>query len=145
MKYATAYDEKAMARAAGIALPISMKKTVEVCSFVRGKDVAKAIRLLDMVQDEQVAIPFRKYNHGGTGHKPGSVGPGKYPKNVCTQVVKLLKQAQANAKVKGLDTGKLVIAAIVAKKAAKSWHYSRQRGRQMKRTHIELVVKEAAP
>lgn len=142
MKYATAYDEKRMARALGIALPISMKKTVELCSFIRGKELPKAISLLEGVLDERVAIPFRRYAKGGTGHKPG-MGPGRYPKKACFEVIKLLRQAQANAKNKGLDSANLVVNSILAKKGAQAWHFGRQRRRRMKRTHIEVIVTEA--
>ncbi|HLD97004.1 MAG TPA: 50S ribosomal protein L22 [Candidatus Nanoarchaeia archaeon] len=142
MKYATAYDEKKMARAMGIALPISMKKTVEVCKFVKGRRVADAIRLLRMVDDEKIAIPFGTYAKGGTGHKPG-IGPGRYPKKVCVEVVKLLNQVSFNAKNKGLDSTKLVVSSMVAKKGANAWHFGRQRRRRMKRTHVEVVVTES--
>ncbi len=143
MKYATAYDEKKMARAMGVALPISTKKSVELCSFIRGRDVSKAVRLLDGVVAGKVAVPFRRYGKGGTGHKPG-IGPGRYPKKACLEFIKLLKQAKANAKVKGLDTARLVISAAVAKKGAQSWHFGRQRRIRMKRTHVEVVVAEMA-
>ena len=143
MKYATAYDEKKMARAMGIALPISMKKTVEVCKFVRGRKVADAIRLLGMVEDEKIAVPFGTYAKGGSGHKLG-IGPGRYPKKACIQVIKLLNQVSSNAKNKGLDSKKLVVSGMVAKKGANAWHFGRQRRRRMKRTHVEVVVAESA-
>ncbi len=142
MKYATAYDEKKMARAMGIALPISMKKTVEVCKFIKGRRIADAIRLLGLVDDEKIAVPFGTYAKGGTGHKPG-IGPGRYPKKVCIEVVKLLNQVSANAKNKGLDATRLVVSSMVAKKGANSWHFGRQRRRRMKRTHVEVVVTES--
>lgn len=141
MKYATAYDGKVMARALGVSLPISTKKTVELCSFIRGRELSKVVRLLEGVLDEKVAIPFRKYAKGGTGHKPG-IGPGRYPKNACVEVIKLLRQAEANAKNKGLDASRLAVSNILAKKAAQSWHYGRQRRRRMKSTHVEVVVSE---
>ncbi len=144
MKYATPYDEKKMARALGVALPISTKKAVELCSFVKGRELSTAVRLLEAVMQEKVAIPFRRYARGGTGHRPGGIGPGRYPKKACAAVVKLLKQAEANAKVKGLDTTKLVVSSILANKGALSWHYGRQRRRRMKRTHVEVVVAESA-
>src|SRR3989338_8439858 len=100
MKYATPYDGKSMARSAGIALKISTKKTVELCNFVRGRRLSDAVRLLNDVVAERTAIPFRRYAKGGTGHKPG-IGPGRYPKNACIEVIKLLKQAEANARNKG--------------------------------------------
>lgn len=145
MKYSTPYDEKKMARAMGVSLPISTKKSVELCSFIRGKDLDKAKRLVQGVIDEEIAVPFRKYNHGGTGHKPGHVGPGKYPKKVCEDVLDLLNQVRANAKNKGLDPANLTVTSILANKGAMAWHYGRQRRRRMKRTHIEIVVSESLP
>ena len=59
------------------------------------------------------------------------------------EVIKLLRQAQANAKNKGLDSTNLVINNILAKKAAQSWHSGRQRRRRMKRTHVEVTLTEA--
>lgn len=132
-----------MAKAMGVALPISTKKAVELCAFVKGRELATAVRLLEDVVAEKVAVPFRKYAKGGTGHKPGGVGPGRYPKKACAAVVKLLKQAQANARVKGLDATKLVVSSILANKGALSWHFGRQRRRRMKRTHVEVVVTES--
>jgi len=144
MKYSTAFDEKKMARAMGVSLPVSAKKSVELCAFLRGKELVKAMMLIQGVLDMKIAVPFRKYAHGGTGHKPGHVGPGRYPINVCNEVMDLLKQAQANAKNKGLDPNNLVIKNILANKASMAWHYGRQRRRRMKRTHIEVVVAESA-
>lgn len=143
MRYATAYDGKTMARAMGVGLPISMKKSVELCSFVKGRPLAKAVMLLHGVVSERVAVPFRRYAKGGTGHKPG-VGPARYPKKACLEFIKLLKQVEANAKGKGLDPARLVVSSMVAKKGAQSWHFGRQRRTRMKRTHVEIVVEMAA-
>lgn len=143
MKYATPYDKKKMARAMGVALPISTKKTVELCNFIRGREVSKAVRLLEYVIDEKIAVPFRRYAKGGTGHKPG-IGPGRYPKKVCLEVIKLLRQTEANARVLGLDTAGLVISSMVTKKGAQSFHFGRQRRIRMKRTHVEIVVTEGS-
>lgn len=143
MKYATPYDGKSMARSTGIALKISTKKTVELCNFVRGRRLSDAVRLLNDVVAERTAIPFRRYAKGGTGHKPG-IGPGRYPKNACIEVVKLLKQAEANARNKGLDSASLVVKNILANKGQMAWHFGRQRRRRLKSTHVEVVVEAAA-
>jgi large subunit ribosomal protein L22 len=143
MKYSTKYDETKMARAMGVSLPISTKKSVELCSFIRGKDLGKVIRLVQGVIDQKIAVPFRKYAKGGTGHRPGSVGPGRYPINVCKDVMELLLQVKANAKNKGLDPNNLTVISVLANKGAMAWHYGRQRRRRMKRTHIEIVVAES--
>jgi large subunit ribosomal protein L22 len=141
MKYASEIEEKTMAKALGIALPISRKKTVELCKFIKGRQLTKAIMLLEKVREEKVAIPFTRFGKGGTGHKPG-IGPGRYPKKACFEVIKLLKQVEANARFKGLDTTSLVIKNALARQGAQSFHYGRKRRRKMKRTHVEVVVAE---
>lgn len=144
MKYATPYDGKIMARAMGVALPISTKKSVEICTFVKGRKLEQAIRLLDGVTEGKVAVPFRRYAKGGTGHRPG-IGPGRYPEKAAAEIAELLRQVQANARSKGLDIPSLVVSSILAKKGAQAWHYGRQKRRRMKRTHIEVVVMQAQP
>lgn len=130
-----------MSRAVVIAAPVSFKKSVEVCSFIRGKKVSSAIAALSKAALMEIAIPFRKFNRGGVGHRPG-MGTGRFPVNACKQIINLLNDAQANAQHKGLDTGSLVIRHISAKKAEKSFHYGRKRRRLMKRTHIEVVLEQ---
>ncbi|MFH1181868.1 MAG: 50S ribosomal protein L22 [Candidatus Woesearchaeota archaeon] len=121
-------------------MPLSFKKSVEVCSSLRGKSVKKALILLERVSKLKESIPFKRYNKGGLGHKVG-YGPARYPVNVCKAMIKLVKDVQANAEQKGLNKESLVISRLMANKAQKTMHYGRHRG-QMKRTHIEIAVVE---
>ena len=134
------YNKEHMAKVSGNALPISTKQSIEVCNFIRSKGLNKAKDILNRVVDMEVAVPFKRFN-GDTGHKKG-IGPGKFPVRTSEEIVKLLESVEANAQFKGLDTGKLVIKHICANKAAKSWHYGRQRRRKMKRTNIDIIVEE---
>lgn len=137
----SANTEQNEAKAAGIAMPVSFKQSVEVCSYIRGKGLRNSINALNRVVEGLSAVPYRRYNRGGTGHRPG-MAAGRYPKNTCTEIIKLLEDVQANAQHKGLNANKLVIRSISAQKAAKQFHYGRKRRTKMKRTHIEVVVKE---
>lgn len=137
----SANTEQNEAKAAGIAMPVSFKQSVEVCSYIRGKGLRASINALNRVVEGLSAVPYRRYNRGGTGHRPG-MATGRYPKNTCTEIIKLLEDVQANAQHKGLNANKLVIRSISAQKAAKQFHYGRKRRTKMKRTHIEVVVKE---
>ncbi|MBI2142100.1 50S ribosomal protein L22 [Candidatus Woesearchaeota archaeon] len=137
----SANTEQNEAKAAGIAMPVSFKQSVEVCSYIRGKGLRASINALNRVVEGLSAVPYRRYNRGGTGHRPG-MAAGRYPKNTCTEIIKLLEDVQANAQHKGLNANKLVIRSISAQKAAKQFHYGRKRRTKMKRTHIEVVVKE---
>jgi len=126
-----------------MAMPISFKQSVEVCSYIRGKRLQNSINRLNKVAQGLLAVPYRRYNKGGVGHRRG-MATGRYPKKTCLEIIKVLEDAQANAQHKGLDTNKLIIKHISAQKAAKQPHYGRKRRTTMKRTHIEAVVKEEA-
>jgi len=122
-------------------LPISTKKSVEVCNFIRGRELEKAKMLLEQVLEYKAAVPFKKYNMGA-GHKKGKVGPGKYPINVCNEILSVLKLAEANAKNLNLSMKNIYIKLIMANMASRPWHYGRFKRRKMKRTHIEVILSE---
>ncbi len=129
------------ARAVGNDLSISTKKAIEICSFIRGKSVEKAKILLKQAIEMKQPIPFKRFTDGA-GHKKGNMAGGKYPIKACTAILKLLESAEANASYKGLSTDNLIITHIKADKASTPLHYGRQRGRSMKRTHVEISVEE---
>ncbi len=129
--------------AKAIGLQISTKQSVEICNFIRGKDVNKARMLLQEVIEHKKAIPYKRYNKD-TGHKPGKIAAGRYPEKAATHFIKLLTTAIANAENKGLDSTNLIIKEIKADLGAQNWHYGRLRRRKMKNTHlfVKLMEKE---
>jgi len=139
MMYTTNFDEKTMAKAQAISLPISLKQSVEVCKFIRNRKYNQAVRMLEDVQSMKIAVPYSRFNRGGTGHRKG-MGPGRYPIKTCGYILRLLKSVHANANQKGLDTSNLIIKAVLAKQGPKVLKYGRKRGRTAKRTHIEIIV-----
>lgn len=120
-------------------LPISTKKSVEVCNLIRNMPTKKAKATLNRVINMQEAVPYRRYNDN-TSHKPG-IGPGKYPIKTTQEILKLVENAEANAQNKGLSTN-LIIDHISAHKAPLQWHYGRKRRRRQKNTHVRIIVKE---
>ncbi|MBI2656888.1 50S ribosomal protein L22 [Candidatus Woesearchaeota archaeon] len=136
------YNEEHMARAIGMAMPISFKQSVEICSFIRKKNVNDAKKILQNVVEKKFAIPFKRYNFD-LGHKKGT-GPARYPEKASRELIKLIENVEANAQFRGLNTSNLVIAHISAHKAGKAWHYGRKSRRKMKRTTIEIIVEEKA-
>ena len=129
-----------MARAIGMNLPISFKQSVEICRFIKDKNISDAKNSLQKVIDKKIAVPFRRYNWD-LGHKK-EIGPGRYPKNTSNEFIKLIEAVESNAQFKGLITSNLVISHISAHKAGKAWHYGRKSRRKMKRTNIEIVIEE---
>ncbi len=140
--YATKdFSKQSMARAVGVALPVSVKHSVEVCNYIRNRKIAEAKKLLDLVISEKRAVPYGRFNQG-LAHKTG-VGPGRFPVKTSEEIKKLLESVEANAQFQGLSTSNLVITAAVVQKAPVSWHYGRQRRRKMKRATIEIIAKES--
>ena len=136
-------EEEHIAKAAGRALPISTKQSIEICAFIRHIPLEKAKKKLVEVINKKSAIPFKRFN-GDVGHRKGKIAAGRYPEKASGYILKLLETVEANAQFKGLNTSNLLIIHICAHKAANQWHYGRQRRRKMKRTNVEVVVKERA-
>ena len=64
------------AKVNGMSLNISTKQSIEICSFIRNKDLQKAKKILNDVISLKRSVPFRRFNDG-VGHK--EKGPGRYP------------------------------------------------------------------
>jgi large subunit ribosomal protein L22 len=134
------YNKENMARAIGRSLPISFKQSVEVCNLIRNKSINYARSVLNNVINHKQAIPFKRFNRN-VGHKK-NIGAGRYPKKTSAEILKLINNVEANAQFKGLNTVNLVITHINANKASKVMHFGRKRGREAKRTNLEIVVQE---
>ena len=134
------YNKEHMARTIGVALPISFKQSVEICRFIKDKNVAEAKKTLENVVAQKMAVPFKRYNFD-LSHKR-KIGPGRYPEKASKEISRLLDDVESNAQFKGLNTSNLVIAHISAHLAGKAWHYGRKSRRRMKRTNIEICVEE---
>jgi large subunit ribosomal protein L22 len=139
-KYSTEIKEN-NAKASGISLPISTKHSIEICSFIRGKTVERAKTILEGVIKKKEAVPFRRFTES-VGHRRGGMSSGRYPVKASAEILKVVKSAESNAQFRGLSAGDLIVRHISAQRAAGSLHYGRQRGRQQKRTTIEVVVEE---
>ena len=124
----------------GIELPISTKISVEICRFVKNKELNKAKFHLERVLEKKEAVPYKRYN-SDVAHKPG-MAAGRYPVQAAKHFIDLLNQLQANAENKGLNSDSLIIYFASANQGSKVWHSGRKRRRRMKRTHIELRAKE---
>ncbi len=120
------------------AVPISLKKSVEICHFLKGKKIDVALDLLRKIIRKEVAVPFKKSK--SAPHKR-NIGPGKYPVKTATYFLKLIKNVQANAEDKGLSED-IIIYHISADKSFTQARYGRKNGIHAKRTNIQVIVKE---
>ena len=135
------FDEKTMVKVLGRDLPISHKASYEVAHFIKGRKVAWSLKMLELVAEGKVAVPYRRYCMD-VAHKPGKIGAARYPKKVSGYVIKLLRNLQGAARSKGLDLQKLTIIHAAVQKGPIRHRYGRKRGLERKNTHFELVAKE---
>lgn len=136
----TNYSKEHMAKALGTALPISFKQSVEICRFIKNRNVEEAKKILHNVAEKKAAVPFKRYNWD-LGHKK-KLGPASYPEKASKEFIRLIESVEANAQFKGLNTSNLIITHVSAHKAGKTWHFGRKTRRKMKRTNVEIVVEE---
>ena len=134
-----------VARARGIELPISPKKTYEVLNAIRGLSVDRARAVLEDAIHERRAIPFRRYTQE-TAHHPGT-GPGRFAVKVAKNVLRVLENAEGNAEYDGLDTDRLFVkVAASARGQIRQGSMPRAHGRATQwneqTTNIEIVLAE---
>jgi len=130
---------KQVAKAIGQNLPISPKVSIEICNFLRGKDVDDAITILGRVREKTQAIPYKRFANAA-GHKPG-MAAGRYPIKAAGEFLKLLQNAKANASNQGL-TGALRITHIAANRASEPIRARAKERISFKRAHVEVFLTE---
>lgn len=116
-------------------MPISFKEAVEVCRAIKNLPVKKAEAYLNDVIALKRPIKYLRY-HRDVPHKPGKgFGPGRYPAKTCKHILKVLKNAVANAQYLNLDPEKLYV------KIAKA-DRSISKEKQGRYTTVEIIVAE---
>jgi large subunit ribosomal protein L17e len=139
------------ARARGSYLRVSFKNTRETAQAINGWKLQRALVYLENVINHKEAVPMRRYA-GSTGRtaqgKAFGVSKARWPVKSAEQLLGLLKNAEANADTKGLDTSNLVVKHIQVNQAPKGRRRTyRAHGRinpyMTNPCHIELILTEA--
>ena len=106
----------------GSYLRVHFKNTREVAAHLHGMPLKKAYSFLEDVKLHKQAVPFRRFA-GGIGRtsqgKVHGVQRARWPVKSVEFVLQLLKNAESNAVVKGLDIEKLEINHIQVNQAPK--------------------------
>ena len=140
-KYAFQGMKENMARAISKDLGISTKVSIELANFLRGRNSREAKVILERIIKKKQAVPFKRFTDG-VGHRKGAnIAAGRFPHKASEAFLKLIKQCEANAQIKGLSD-ELRIVHLVAQKGTNMFRQGRQRRRQYKRTHLEIVLEE---
>jgi large subunit ribosomal protein L22 len=134
-----------VARARGVELPISPKKTYEVLNAIRGLPIDRARTVLEEAIALHRAIPFRRYNQE-TAHHRGT-GPGRFAVKVAKNVLKVLENAQENAEYDGLDADRLYVKVAASargqiRRASMPRAHGRATAWNEQTTNVEIVLAE---
>merc|ERR1711879_62948 len=149
---ATSIDGAKSARARGSYLRVSFKNTRETAQAVDGWKLERALTYLGNVLEHKEAVPMRRYA-GSTGRtaqgKAFGVSKARWPVKSAEILIGLLKNAEANADTKGLDTSNLIIKHIQVNQAPKQRRRTyRAHGRinpyMSNPSHIELILAEGS-
>jgi len=151
VRYAAEHlDSAKSARARGSYLRVSFKNTRETAQAINGWKLDRAVRYLENVQTKSEAVPMRRYA-GSTGRtaqgKQFGVSKARWPVKSAEFLLSLLKNAEANADTKGLDTSNLIVKHIQVNQAPKQRRRTyRAHGRinpyMSNPCHIELILTE---
>ncbi|KAL0478649.1 ribosomal protein L17 [Acrasis kona] len=113
-------DKSAKARSDG--LRVHFKNTHETAQAIKGMTLPRAKRYLVKVLHHQEAIPFKRFR-GGPGRKGQAkqfkTSQCRWPTKSVMAVLKLLKNAEANAAAKGLKVRNMVVAHSQVNRAQK--------------------------
>ncbi|ETN46944.1 60S ribosomal protein L17 [Cyphellophora europaea CBS 101466] len=140
------------ARSRGSYLRVSFKNTRETAQAINGWKVQRAIKYLENVQEFKECIPMRRYA-GSTGRsaqgKNFGVSKARHPVKSASFLLDLLKNAEANADTKGLDTSNLIVKHIQVNQAPKQRRRTyRAHGRinpyMSNPCHVEMILTESA-
>ncbi len=116
----------------GKSLPISMKHSVALCNFIKGKEIDEARELLEKASKKKIPVPMK----GEIPHKKGIMS-GRYPINAINHFIKLIKSLRANALINDIEFEKYKIA---CKANIASRPYKRFGRGRFKRTHITIKL-----
>ncbi|XP_039044754.1 60S ribosomal protein L17-2 [Hibiscus syriacus] len=138
-------------KARGSDLRVHFKNTRETAFAIRKLPLVKAKRYLEDVLAHKQAIPFRRFCRGvgrtAQAKNRHSNGQGRWPVKSAKFILDLLKNAESNAEVKGLDVDALYISHIQVNQAQKQRRRTyRAHGRinpyMSSPCHIELILSE---
>ena len=143
-------------KASGSDLRVHFKNTCVTAAAIRAMTLKKAKGYLENVLAHKEAVPFRYFNgcigrHAQAKNVPGAAATQcRWPTKSCNFLLHLLKNAESNAEVKGLDTESLEISHIQVNRAQKQRRRTyRAHGRTNPYmscpSHIELVLCEKVP
>lgn len=116
MKYSFNRDKKDLVFAQASNINASFKDLCAVCDAIRYENASVASMTLDLIADGRAAVHYKRYNKGmGSRHELGG-RKGRYPAKCASEIHKVLTNAIANARNKGLEPDVMYVAHASANK-----------------------------
>ncbi|XP_037593832.1 60S ribosomal protein L17-like [Cebus imitator] len=131
-------------------LRVHFKNTCETAQAIKRMHIQKATKYLKDVTLQKQYVPFRRYN-GGVGRcaqaKQWGWKQGQWPKKSAEFLLHMLKNAESNAELKGLDVDSLVTEHIQVNKAPKMCRRTYRAHGQINPymsspCHVEMILTE---
>jgi len=114
LNYSIESNPEKTSKAIGKELHISRKHAHEISSAIKGMKVNIARGFLENVVLLKQVVPYKRYVKS-VPHKRGMC-TGRYPQKAAKEFLKVLLNAQSNARYKGFDSGNLRIVLVNTKK-----------------------------
>jgi len=114
LDYSIESNPEKTSKAIGKELHISRKQAHEISSAIKGMKVNTARSFLENVVLLKQAVPYKRYIKD-VPHKRGMC-TGRYPQKAAKEFLKVLLNAQNNARYKGLESDNLLIKLVNTKK-----------------------------
>ena len=138
------------AKARGSDLRVHFKNTRETAAAISGMKLKRAQSFLGNVIEKKETVPFTRYKYGCSRNaqaKAWGVSQSRWPKKSCEFLLGLLKNAESNAELKGLNTKELFVSHIQVNQAQRGRRRTyRAHGRinafMSSPCHIELILTE---
>lgn len=137
-------------KARGSDLRVHFKNTHEAGAAIKGMNLERAQKYLQAVIEKKEIVPFRRFKIGVKG-KPQcnnwKVPVGRWPKKSCQFLLGLLKNAESNAELRGIDTETLVVEHVQVNKSMRGRRRTfRAHGRinafMSQPCHVEMFLSE---
>jgi large subunit ribosomal protein L22 len=114
LNYSIESNPEKTSKAIGKELHISRKHAHEISSAIKGMKVNIARGFLENVVLLKQAVPYKRHVKD-VPHKRGMC-TGRYPQKAAKEFLKVLQNAQSNARYKGFDSDNLRIKLVNTKK-----------------------------
>ena len=132
-------DPEKTSKALGKELHISRKHAHEISSAIKGMKVDTARGFLEEVTLLKKAVPYKRYTRN-VPHRKGMC-TGRYPQKAAKEFLRVLKNAEDNARYKGLDSETMRISHIATKKGHTfRGAFPRAQGRATPKNHETVSV-----